>query len=90
MIMMTFNDKPERIVFHFNKAHNQDPYNIPAWVVKCKGQTFYVNQMESEVGFSTKQTPESEHTKASLQFKGILTIVTFDNGTKLAKISKGT
>lgn len=79
-------DKPERVVFHFNKAHNQDPYNIPAWVVKCKGATYYVHSMSSKVGFSTKATPESEHTKASLQFKGKLSIVENVDGTKEAVI----
>lgn len=80
-------DKPERVVFHFNKAHNNDPHNIPAWVVKCKGQTFYVHGMSSEVGFTTKQTPDSEHTKASLQFRGCLTIVEHVDGTKEALIN---
>ena len=79
-------DKNERVVFHFNKAHNEDPHNIPAWVVKCKGQTFYVNSMSSSVGFTTKQTPDSEHTKASLQFKGKLSIVSNIDGTKEAII----
>jgi hypothetical protein len=79
-------DKPERVVFHFNKAHNTDPINIPAWVVKCKGNTYYVHSMSSKVGFSTKSTPDSEHTKASLQFKGKLTIVENDDGTNEAII----
>lgn len=80
-------EKPERVVFHFNKAHNNDPLTIPAWVVKCKGNTYYVNSMNSKVGFTTKETPDSEHTKASLQFKGILSIVTNDDGSVEALIS---
>lgn len=67
------NNENERIVFHYNKQHNIDP-TIPAWVVKTKGQTFYVNHLESKVGFSTKETPDNTHTKASLQFKGKLQI----------------
>lgn len=86
MNMTCICEKPERVVFHFNKAHNTDPLSIPAWVVKCKGQTFYVNSMSSQVGFSTKQTPDSEHTKASLQFKGKLMIVEHDNGSLEALI----
>lgn len=76
----------ERIVFHFNKASLQDT-SIPMWVVKTKGQTFYVNHLDSEVGFTTKETPDNDHTKGSLQFKGLLSIVEA-NGTITATIRK--
>jgi len=64
----------QRIVFHFNKAHNQDQ-SIPPWVVKHKGQSYYVNHINSTVGFSTKETPDSEHTKAAIMFRGKLEII---------------
>lgn len=41
------------------------------WVIKCKGETFYVNHLESSVGFSTKETPDNPHTKGSLKFKHV-------------------
>ena len=62
-----------RIVFHFNKAHNQDQ-SIPPWVVKTKGQTHYVHHFTSEVGFSTKETPDNPATKAAIQLRGTLTL----------------
>ncbi len=67
-----------RIVFHFNKASNTDN-SIPMWVLKHKGKSYYVNHLDSKVGFSTKETPDSEHTKGSLIFKGKLTIIEEDN-----------
>ncbi len=69
-----------RIIFHFNKQHLIDK-TIPMWVVKFKGQTFYVNHLESKIGFSTKETPESEHTKGSLMFRGKLTIIKENENT---------
>jgi hypothetical protein len=69
-----------RIVFHYNKKHNDDQ-SIPQWVVKHKGQTYYVNHLESEVGFSTKETPDNEHTKGSLLFRGHLQITTINDET---------
>lgn len=63
----------ERIVFHFNKASLSDPA-LPPWVVKHKGQTHYVWHLTSEVGFSTKETPENPHTKGSVQFRGTLVL----------------
>lgn len=74
----------ERVIFHYNKAHNTDP-TIPTWVIKHKGQTYYVWHIESEVGFKTKETPDSPHTKGSIQFKGKLEIIEID-GKQEARI----
>lgn len=73
-------EKRETIVFHFNKKHLQDS-NIPMWVIKHKGETYYVNHVDvSEgVGFSTKETPDNPHTKGSIKFKGRLSINDDDN-----------
>lgn len=72
------NLQQERIVFHFNKKHNEDP-KIPQWIIKTKGQTFYVNHLESKLGFTTKESPDNAHTKGALQFKGKLKIIEQDN-----------
>ena len=63
------------IVFHFNKKHLEDP-TIPMWVVKCRGDTYYVHHVEVSpgVGFSTKETPDNPHTKGSIKFKANLEI----------------
>jgi hypothetical protein len=47
-----------------------DP-TIPMWVIKAKGQTFYVNHVDCKVGFSTKETPDNPHTKGSLKFRNV-------------------
>lgn len=61
------------VVFHYNKKHNEDQ-TIPPYVLKVKGETFYVNHIDSRVGFSTKETPDNPHTKGSIKFHGSLTI----------------
>lgn len=68
-------DDVVNIVIHYNKQHNIDP-TIPPWVVKVKGVTYYVNHFEVKpnVGFKSKETPDNEHTKASLKFKSKLII----------------
>jgi hypothetical protein len=68
------------VVFHFNKAHLSDS-SIPMWVVKCKGETYYVHHMESSIGFKTKETPDNPHTKGSLKFRGNLEIQEKDGQT---------
>ena len=57
------------IIFHFNKKFLQDQ-TIPMWIIKHKGETHYVDHVTSEVGFSTKETPDNSHTKGSIKFKG--------------------
>lgn len=64
-------------MFHYNKKHNEDSI-IPQWVIKVKGQTFYINHLQSNVGFNTKETPDNPHTKGALQFKGKLEIIDED------------
>jgi hypothetical protein len=68
-------DKKTDIIFHFNKMHLQDT-NIPMWVIKVKGETYYVDHVnvDSGIGFSTKETPDNPSTKGSIKFKGKLEI----------------
>ena len=52
------------------------------WTIKHRGLTYYVNHVTVEpgIGFRTKETPENNHTKGSLQFSGRLKI--FKNGNE--------
>jgi len=58
------------VVFHFNKQSLIDT-TIPPWVVKAKGQTFYVQHVECNAPWSTKETPDNPHTKGSLKMKNV-------------------
>lgn len=57
-------------MFHFNKHHLVDN-TVPMWVLKAKGNTYYVKHVTSTVGWSTKETPNNPHTKGSLKFKNV-------------------
>ncbi|MDF2534105.1 MAG: hypothetical protein K0R18_262 [Bacillales bacterium] len=39
-----------------------------------------------KVGFTTKETPDSPHTKAALKVKGVLRILEFEDGTTEAYV----
>ena len=84
--MKQITEKKEEIVFHFNKKHIQDS-TIPMWVVKCRGDTHYVDHVDvlPGIGFSTKETPDNPHTKGSIKFKGQLSI-SEENNKITAKI----
>lgn len=57
------------------------------WVVKCKGETYYVNHVDVSpgIGFSTKETPDNPHTKGSIKLKGNLRLYT-EEGQIFAEI----
>lgn len=81
-------DKKCEIVFHFNKKHLEDP-TIPMWVIKCRGDTYYVHHVDVSpgVGFSTKETPDNKSTKGSIKIKGMLTIEEDGDNKIIAKIN---
>lgn len=56
------------VIFHFNKAHLADP-TIPMWVIKTKGETYYVNHLTADCPWTTKESPDNNHTKGSLKFR---------------------
>lgn len=62
-----------RIVLAYNKKHNEDP-SIAPWVLKHRGETYYVWKVNSKVGFDTKNNPDNPHTKGVIQMRGNLVI----------------
>jgi hypothetical protein len=71
----------KNIDFHFNKKSMEFDF-IPMWVVKARGKTFYVNHMECQTGFTTRETPDHPSTKGSLRVKrGTLRISEDGNAT---------
>lgn len=58
------------VIFHFNKKFLEDPQVHP-WILKTKGQTYYVANILSNAPWSTKESPDNQHTKGSLKFKNV-------------------
>ena len=71
------------MVFHFNKASIQDP-TVPPWVVKAKGQTYYVNHVSASAPWSTKETPDNAHTKGSIKFKNVDVTIDDENCAEIS------
>lgn len=57
-------------MFHFNKGHLVNPA-IPMWVLKTKGESYYVNHVTASCPWTTKETPDNPTTKGSLKFKNV-------------------
>jgi hypothetical protein len=49
--------------------------------VKAKGQTFYANHVDCNAPWSTKETPDNNHTKGSIKLKNVNIFI--ENGEAL-------
>lgn len=76
----------KELVFHFNKKHLEDD-TIPMWVVKCKGESYYVNHVSCSLPWSTKETPGNSHTKGSIKLKECLLIIDNDNCAAITELT---
>lgn len=74
------------MVFHFNKAHLTDE-TIPMWVLKAKGETYYVNHVECNIPWSTKETPDNPSTKGSIKVKNCLLQIDSKNHATLNSLT---
>ena len=73
-------------MFHFNKKHLEDE-TVPMWIIKSHGVTFYINHLSSDIAWSTKETPDNEHTKGSIKFKDCKLTIDDDNCATVSKLS---
>lgn len=74
------------VVFHFNKKHLEDE-TIPMWVLKFHGETLYVNHVDCQLSWSTKETPGNSHTKGSIKVKNALLRISGDNEATLTELT---
>ena len=73
-------------VFHFNKHYLVDP-TVPMWVIKTKGKTYMVNHVDSQINWSTKETPDNSHTKGAIKFKNALVTIDDENCATLTPLT---
>lgn len=73
-------------MFHFNKKHLEDQ-TIPMWVLKTQGETYYVDHVDCELPWSTKETPDNPHTKGSIKVKDCLLQIDDTNSAKISKLT---
>jgi hypothetical protein len=66
------------VVFHFNKKHLEDS-TIPMWILKARGETYYVNHVDCSVPWSTKETPDNAGTKGAIKVKNCFVTIDEDN-----------
>jgi len=55
--------------FHFNKKHLEFPDIVPMWIVKAKGQSFYVNHVDCNTPWTTREQPDNPSTKGAIRIR---------------------
>ena len=56
------------------------------WVIKAKGETYYVNHVDVDCPFSTKETPDNPSTKGSLKFKDCCIEIDEELNAKISRV----
>ena len=57
------------------------------WVLKFHGETYYVNHVECNVPWSTKETPDNSHTKGSIKVKDVLLRINEENCATISNLT---
>lgn len=57
------------------------------WVVKTKGESYYVEHVDCKIGWSTKETPDNSHTKGSIKIKNCLLVIDDSNVANITEIT---
>ena len=76
----------KEVVFHFNKGHLTDQ-TIPMWVLKTKGESYYVHHVDCQMPWSTKETPDNPSTKGSLKIKKCLLTINEANEATISELT---
>ena len=74
--------------FAYNRIHNEFDF-MPRWLIKASGKTYYINHLDAEIGFTTKEMVDPR-TKGMLRFRNTrLEIDTDANATVRKKLLSG-
>lgn len=57
------------------------------WVIKAKGESYYVDHVECNIPWSTKETPDNSHTKGSLKIKRCHLVIDDNNVAHLNELT---
>jgi hypothetical protein len=57
------------------------------WIIKAKGESYYVNHVICELPWSTKETPDNSATKGSIKIKNVHLVIDDDNTAHLRALT---
>ncbi len=69
--------------FSYNRVHNEFSF-MPRWLIKANGKSFYVDHIDAQIGFSTRELTDSK-TKGMLRFRNVSMTIDADGTAKLVE-----
>lgn len=61
--------------------------SVPMWIIKAKGETYYINHLDCSIPWTTKETPDNDHTKGSIKFKKCLITIDENNCATISQLT---
>ena len=58
------------------------------WIVMAKGQTYYVEHVQANIPWTTKETPDNIRTKGAIKFRECLVTISDDNCASISLLTK--
>ena len=79
-------DDCRTIDFHYNKGSNIFP-ELPKWVLRTKGKTFYVHHIDAQCSWTTRELMDGS-TKGMLRFRNCRLIIDEKGEAKIENINE--
>lgn len=57
------------------------------WIIKAKGKTYYVEHVDADIPWTTKETPDNIRTKGAIKFKDCLLTIDEDNCASIKRLT---
>ena len=64
----------------------EDP-EVPCWILKTGGNSYYVNHVVSTLPWSTRESPSNPHTKGAIKFKNCLITIDDENTAHITELT---
>ncbi len=58
------------------------------WVVKARGESYYVEHVTCSLSWTTKETPDNSHTKGSIKIKNCLLTIDSENSAEIKELTE--
>lgn len=77
----------KQVLFNFNKKHLEDP-SIPMWMLTFSGQQYYVNHVDCNINWSTRERPDHNSTKGTIVLKDCLLLIDDSNTAIITQLTE--
>lgn len=77
----------KQVLFNFNKKYLEDP-TIPMWMLTFSGQQYYVNHVDCNINWSTRERPDHNSTKGTIVLNDCLVVIDDTNTAIISQLTE--